>query len=75
MVGVLEKKEAIDFWFELEVDFFKVAGVTAVGVEDFFAMLCLVKSIHVSQTEHQNIHVDVTRIRWSWYFPPAWIIK
>lgn len=28
----------MDFWFELELDFLRVAGVEAEGVEDFFAI-------------------------------------
>lgn len=37
-VGVFEKKDAMDFWFELELDFLRVAGVGADGVADFFAI-------------------------------------
>jgi len=37
--GVLEKNECIDFWLtEEELDFFKVAGVGALGVDGFLAM-------------------------------------
>lgn len=39
LVGVFEKNDAIDFCAELELDFFRVAGVEAAGVEDFFAIV------------------------------------
>lgn len=37
-LGVLEKKECIDFWPAEELAFLRVAGVDAFGVDEFFAM-------------------------------------